>query len=529
MVQYYTDSEIQNEANLLNKVSENENSILNRRTASYKNKDSPFKIQNRFYEQQYSGIYFCRLKKLYNNVKKACEEKWRKSIDSGKVEYKSKILDIKQGKLSYVIGTVFLDMSGKPNILKDVSTTLNIDELEETYEKYIDDNGTKEILIEDESGRMTLIGEKSQSNDIITGAVIGVLGLENKHGDFELLDYCLPGYPERIPHSIMKMEVEEEGEGEKDEPKYIAFLSGIEIGNEAYNSLKTQLLFEYLTGELGCIADQVHASQIIRVIFAGNLITKYKRTKEEIKNARLYGHFNCKSSTDYQEYLKQLDRLLSTVSSCVPIDIMPGDNDPVNRSFPQQPLHSSFFKETNLSDACQMATNPHYCEIDHLNILGTSGQNISDLLRYTTISEEEEEEEEKDQNMEIDQKEKESQKTDDDVMKINDQEEEEDQNQEKEMKKETPIDMLERTLKWQHMAPTAPDTLTCYPFKENDPFVIESLPDVYFVGNQRRFAQRLIEGPNHTKTKLIMIPSFLQTHQLVLLNTKSLECFTLQI
>jgi len=52
----------------------------------------------------------------------------------------------------------------------------------------------------------------------------------------------------------MKMEVEEEGEGEKDEPKYIAFLSGIEIGNEAYNSLKTQLLFEYLTGELGCIA-----------------------------------------------------------------------------------------------------------------------------------------------------------------------------------------------------------------------------------------------------------------------------------
>ncbi|ORX79900.1 hypothetical protein LY90DRAFT_447324, partial [Neocallimastix californiae] len=312
------------------------------------------------------------------------------------------------------------------------------------------------------------------------GAVIGVLGLENKHGDFELLDYCLPGYPERIPHSIMKMEVEEEGEGEKDEPKYIAFLSGIEIGNEAYNSLKTQLLFEYLTGELGCIADQVHASQIIRVIFAGNLITKYKRTKEEIKNARLYGHFNCKSSTDYQEYLKQLDRLLSTVSSCVPIDIMPGDNDPVNRSFPQQPLHSSFFKETNLSDACQMATNPHYCEIDHLNILGTSGQNIKD------------------------------------------------QNQEKEMKKETPIDMLERTLKWQHMAPTAPDTLTCYPFKENDPFVIESLPDVYFVGNQRRFAQRLIEGPNHTKTKLIMIPSFLQTHQLVLLNTKSLECFTLQ-
>jgi len=58
--------------------------------------------------------------------------------------------------------------------------------------------------------------------------------------------------------------------------------------------------------------------------------------------------------------------LLSTLSSCVPVDIMPGDNDPANRSFPQQPLHSSLFKNTNLSDVCCMATNPHYCAIDNL-------------------------------------------------------------------------------------------------------------------------------------------------------------------
>jgi len=39
--------------------------------------------------------------------------------------------------------------------------------LEDSKEKYI--KGEKEILIEDESGRMTLIGEKIQSLDVITG------------------------------------------------------------------------------------------------------------------------------------------------------------------------------------------------------------------------------------------------------------------------------------------------------------------------------------------------------------------------
>jgi len=384
-------------------------------------------------------------------------------------------------------------MSGKPNILKDVSTTLNIDEIEDNNEKYID--GTKEVLIEDESGRMVLIGDKTQSLDIITGVVIGVLGLENKHGEFELLDFCLPGLPEKIPRSLPSVEIEE--------PKYIAFISGIEIGNDLYDSLKTQLLFEYLTGELGCFADQVHASQISRVIFAGNLITKYKRTKEEIKNARLYGHFDCKSATEYQKHLQQLDLLLSTVSSSVPMDIMPGENDPTNLSFPQQPLHSSFFKNTNLSDSCYMATNPHYCEIDNLSILGTSGQNIHDILRYTDIIDDDNKEEEENK----------------DAMNID--------GEENNKTKEEPIDIAERTLKWQHIAPTSPDTLTSYPFKDRDPFVIESLPDVYFIGNQSKFSNRLIEGPNNAKTRIIMIPSFIKTHQLVLLNVKTLDCFTI--
>lgn len=32
---------------------------------------------------------------------------------------------------------------------------------------------------------------------------------------------------------------------------------------------------------------------------------------------------------------------------------------------------------------------------------------------------------------------------------------------------------LEETLEWRHMAPTAPETLGCYPFVTEDPFIVE--------------------------------------------------------
>jgi DNA polymerase delta subunit 2 len=53
---------------------------------------------------------------------------------------------------------------------------------------------------------------------------------------------------------------------------------------------------------------------------------------------------------------------------------------------------------------------------------------------------------------------------------------------------------MESTLRWRHLAPTAPDTLTCYPFADDDPFVLEACPHVYVAGNQPEFATRVATG-----------------------------------
>lgn len=53
---------------------------------------------------------------------------------------------------------------------------------------------------------------------------------------------------------------------------------------------------------------------------------------------------------------------------------------------------------------------------------------------------------------------------------------------------------MEQCLEWRHLAPTAPDTLTSYPFDAFDPFIIQSAPHVFFAGNQPEFGTRTVKG-----------------------------------
>jgi DNA polymerase delta subunit 2 len=54
------------------------------------------------------------------------------------------------------------------------------------------------------------------------------------------------------------------------------------------------------------------------------------------------------------------------------------------------------------------------------------------------------------------------------------------------------LDVMQASLEIRHVCPTAPDTLRAFPFVDNDPFVIESCPHVYFAGNQEDYAERLV-------------------------------------
>lgn len=124
----------------------------------------------------------------------------------------------------------------------------------------------------------------------------------------------------------------------------------------------------------------------------------------------------------------------------LPVDVMPGQFDPTNYTLPQQPLHRCMFPLSSVYPTLQLSSNPYIANIDGVRwaapytvtiflasslskcvdpgaclfvipqrFLGTSGQNVSDIQKYSSM--------------------------------------------------DSHLEILEETLRLRHLAPTAPDTL----------------------------------------------------------------------
>ncbi|KAG5438627.1 hypothetical protein PCANB_002733 [Pneumocystis canis] len=401
--------------------------------------------KKRTYQQQYANIYFLRLVHIRPKIVHKAQEQWGDiTIKEWKVKRASRLLDIIHGEICWVVGTVYIDSPLKPNILKDIKK--NYSEIIPANEKYIH-SMNYHVILEDEYGRIRLIGPKVLQEFLVTGCVIGVLGFEVEHGSFEVIDICLPELPPQI--SL---------------PNQIA--SGFNITDQTCHSLPLFLLSEYLNGEIGHSKDRIKSSQIVQFIIAGNSVI----------SSCIDNDLNHRKKTYNPKPIEILDAFLSDISATISVTLMPGESDPSTVLLPQQPIHFSLIPNSlhYSGSTLTTCTNPVWLEIDGIRFFGSSGQTINDIHKYTSNN---------------------------DKMTI-----------------------MEYTLRWQHCAPTAPDTLLCYPFSEKDPFILSETPHVYFVGNQEKFDTKLIEGENGQKTRLIMLPVFSKTGNIVLLNLSTLEC-----
>jgi DNA polymerase delta subunit 2 len=86
------------------------------------------------------------------------------------------------------------------------------------------------------------------------------------------------------------------------------------------------------------------------------------------------------------------------------------------------------------------------------------------------------------------------------------------------------LEFAKLTLKCGHLAPTAPDSLWCHPFKDEDPFIIETPPRIYVIGNQPKYETSLYEFTNMVdKTRIVLLPRFSKEAVVVLVNATTLE------
>jgi DNA polymerase delta subunit 2 len=133
------------------------------------------------------------------------------------------------------------------------------------------------ILLEDESGRIRLTGDRLTSELLVTGVIMAALGMETPTGDFEVLDVCFAGLPPNESHATSHRRgrplnlsdcIAFIDENVVDE--WVALVSGLDIGSGVISEGLLQLLVEYLSGEAGGDDELALASMISRVIFVGN-------------------------------------------------------------------------------------------------------------------------------------------------------------------------------------------------------------------------------------------------------------------
>ncbi|KAB1216451.1 DNA polymerase delta small subunit [Morella rubra] len=423
---------------------------IQRKQATYNSLDENFEIRKEMYRgQQYSQIYFARLH-LMRTLLYSLVPNWKPHLPV------CTILQLEEGKECVIVGTLYKHMKLKPCILDEYSKERSATPLVKLHNFMHPDD---KLVLEDDSGRVKLAGDVLLPSVCVTGLVVALHGKETDAGDFLVQDVLEAGLPPQIKLPL-----------EPREDKYVVFVSGLSVGSGPSNPLQSQLLVDHITGHLGDEKEQGIAAEIVHFVVAGNSI--------EIPRGLLNGqNLASKDQSKLCEPNKELDILFTQIAASLSLDIMPGPDDPANFSLPQQPLHRCLFPGSSAYNTFRSCTNPHCFELDNIRFLGTSGQNVDDLEKYSEAKDK--------------------------------------------------IEFMERTLRWRHLAPTAPNTLGCYPFTDRDPFLVESCPHVYFAGNQDRYKTDLIKGSEGQLVRLICIPRFCDTGVAVVLNLRNLECHPL--
>ncbi|KXS19726.1 hypothetical protein M427DRAFT_52608 [Gonapodya prolifera JEL478] len=410
---------------------------VSRTAASLVAANERFMLNEKSFTQQYSGVYFARLAALRPRVIVEAEKRWGEGFKVGESVHPTprhvpRILDIPRGSLCWVVGTVYVEMALKPNILDEVTAEHWI-VAPPPLEKYSSESD--KYTLEDEHGRIKLTGSLLKDVMLVTGVVVAVLGAETKSGDFEVWDVAYASCAPQEPHQTFLVP-NAPNVPDPSERKFVALISGLNMGSDSASHLQTELMAEWLAGWCGSVNDQKAVGKIACVIVAGGMIAR-ESPKEGGKDS--VGKFKRTTTSPLAQSsphpIQLLDTLLSPLASSSPLVLIPGPHDPTTHSLPQQPLLRGLLPNLSGWTGTSMATNPFECVVEDVRFLGHAGQPLHDLVFHTPTS--------------------------------------------------SLLTLATHTLRWQHLAPTAPDTLWCYPFKGGDPFVI---------GGRRKGKTRAAEG-----------------------------------
>ncbi|KAI5645458.1 DNA polymerase alpha/epsilon subunit B domain-containing protein [Phthorimaea operculella] len=417
---------------------------IERQVVDYTDCSKRFYQVSRDFSKQYAHIYSARLNTFRNILGPVIKKKWSN-------KYKIlKLCELREKNTPCVIvGTLFKLQELKPSILKELSDQLEIiPQAARTHFVHESDS----LVLEDELQRIKLVGDSIDVHQVVTGVVCAILGAEEEDGVFTIKDVCWAGCNIQKPLP-------------QGSDRYVVLMSGLNLASKSGEHLfSLHLLLEWLAGVAGTTEYQEELSKIVRVIVAGGVFASH--SNEYTLN-----------EADVITSAPSVDAFSAAVSAVAPLDLMPGCNDPTGIMLPQKPFHYCLFPKAIEYKSFNRVSNPYECDIGGFLCLGTAGEPVKDIIRYSKLNNE--------------------------------------------------IEILKKTLQWRHLAPTCPDTVPCTPCIETDPFTIYNCPAIYFSGNSEQFATEMYEGEDGQRVRLVCIPDFCNTKTVALVNLANLDCYSM--
>lgn len=460
------------------------------------------------YNRQYSHLYTNRLMELRPRCLRAAAES---VISTKNATVLPRIIDLKESMQCTVVGTLVKDCSMNnsnealpySSYFGESNGTVN-STIEPPLRSYCSEKDL--LVLEDESGRVELLltdqtrdnrGNPLSIHDVATGVVVAVTGmiLPDSNG---VMTASTVAFPEFLGSKLEDHHRTPTLPHQQQTEPCVLLISGLRCcstsalepkGNFSSHSLRTDLLLDFITGNLPTL--EAHGARIAHVILAGGNCGPPEPLPTATTGAEVFDKGSKKRGAQSASLpVQELDILLTKLVSwaSVSIDILPGGHDPTNANWPQQPMHPCLFPllsagSKNSSDSLisrvHRTTNPYEALIGGRLFLGTDGLNLQDLRRFLLVHKD-------GKNL------------------------------------PTELKTMEYTLKFSHLAPTAPNTLHTSPLLGQDPFILRELPDVYFAGNCSEFASCEVFVSDQ-RCKLICIPDFSMTQEVVLLNLCTLE------
>ena len=403
-------------------------------------------MQSLQFSAQYFSMYRHRLEELRTRIHPS---------DCSSL-YTEKITDVKPEQHVFLIGIIVRSHHSRASNIEKYIVKVGTMEPRPSLGNFSSPSDT--VFLEDENGRIAVDTSRLELEwtSLVTGVVVGIRGRIKEDAVLEAHDIHYPSA--LMPPQVLGRAAREE---------YICFISGMEVGHPYLPHSLLHVFIDFLLGAMEENESGV-ASKIVRLVILGDSI--FKPLDARTVDRKAVGDNDVKGFREMSSSLRQLDTLVAELSGIFPVDIIPGELDPTNASFPQQPLSPYLFPKAAVYSALQSVPNPYEFSVDSVKILATSGQNVNALGQYVP-----------------------------------------------EEIGETEIMGL--MMKFRHICPNAPDALQCIPMQGNDPFILKELPNVFVAGNMKAFKTNVTrEG-----VRLIAVPKFANSKSFVIMNRFSLE------